>query len=75
MRDPARDSPRIFGIIWWNGNDLVGRNGITPYDHPWRYENPHVRRLSERKDISDELICICGISSYIFELPDFVDDF
>ena len=88
MRDPARDTPRIFGLIWWNGNDLVGRNGITPNDSTWRYEaaNPdrlgtqarilgNVKLLAECKEISDELCCICGISSYLFELPSFVDIF
>ena len=88
MRDPARDTPRIFGLIWWNGNDLVGRNGITPYDHSWRYEAAHpdrlgtqarilgnVKLLAECKEVSDELCCICGISSYLYELPSFVDDF
>ena len=44
-RDPARDTPRIFGLIWWNGDDLIGRNGITPYDHSWRYEGAHPDRL------------------------------
>ena len=75
-------------MIWWNGNDLVGRNGITPYDHSWRYECAHpdpvgtrarilgtVKRLADCKAISDELCCICGISSYLYELPDYVDEF
>ena len=88
MRDPARDTPRIFGLIWWNGNDLVGRNGITPYDHSWRYEAAHpdrigteariignVKLLAECKEASDELCCICGISSYLYKLPSFVHDF
>ena len=88
MRDPARDTPRIFGLIWWNGNDLVGRNGITPYDHSWRYESAdpdrlgtqariigNVKRLAACQEASDELCCICGISSYLYELPDYVDDF
>ena len=88
MRDPARDNPRIFGCIWWNGNDLVGRNGITPNDSTWRYEPAHpdpvatqarilgnVKLLAECKEMSDELCCICGISSYLFELPAHVDIF
>ena len=66
----------------------MGRNGITAYDHSWRCENPHpdpvgtharilgnVKRLADCKAISDELCCICGISSYLNELPSFVDDF
>lgn len=88
MRDPDRDTPRIFGIIRWNGKELVGRDGLTDFVSSWRHECAHpdrfgtearilgnVRRLAQRKTISDEFICICGIESYINELPSFVDDF
>ena len=88
MRDPERDAPRIYGLIWWNGNELVGRNGICDYELPWGHEmaNPDrsgaearilgtVKRLSRCKHISDEFVCLCGVRSYIFEMPSYVDEF
>ena len=84
MCNPEQDSPRIYGLIWWNGNDLVGRNGICDFQSSWRHECANPDRLGTEARIlatfedwnnaSSIQKSLFGISSYIFELPSFVDE-